>query len=55
ILPALLLDGITVVDIVEGSFNTHHFARFIRGLLDQMNPFPASNSVIVVSDSPRSA
>ncbi|KAF8198600.1 hypothetical protein BJ912DRAFT_845594 [Pholiota molesta] len=47
ILPVLSLDGIIAVDIVEGSYNKQHFAHFISGLLDQMNPFPLSNSVIV--------
>ena len=39
ILPALSLDGILTVDIIEGSFTTARFARFIDGLLDHMNPF----------------
>ncbi|KAJ7040478.1 hypothetical protein C8F04DRAFT_948362, partial [Mycena alexandri] len=50
ILPALSLDGIIAVDIVEGSFNTRRFARFISGLLDQMNPFPGPNSVTVMDN-----
>lgn len=50
ILPALALNGIIAVDIVEGSFNKIRFARFIDGLLDQMNPFPGPNSVIVMDN-----
>jgi hypothetical protein len=50
ILPALSLDGILTVDIVEGSFNKIRFARFIDGLLDQMNPFPGPNSVIIMDN-----
>lgn len=50
ILPALSLDGILAVDIIEGSFTTTKFARFIDGLLDQMNPYPGPNSVIIMDN-----
>lgn len=50
ILPALSLDGILAVDIVEGSFTSKTFARFNDGLLDQMNPFPGPNSVIIMDN-----
>ncbi|KAJ6500978.1 hypothetical protein C8R45DRAFT_758080, partial [Mycena sanguinolenta] len=50
ILPALSLDRIIALDIVEDSFNKICFARFIDGLLDQMNPFPGPNSVIVMDN-----
>jgi hypothetical protein len=49
-LPALSLDRILYVDIVEGSFNTASFAMFSEGLLNQMNPFPQPNSVIVMDN-----
>ena len=49
-LPALSLDGIIALDIVEGSYNTRLFAHFINGLLDQMSPFPLPNSVIVMDN-----
>lgn len=50
ILPALSLNGIIALDIVEGSFNKRLFAHFIDGLLDQMNPFPLPNSVVVMDN-----
>ena len=50
ILPALSLNGIISLDIVEGSFNKVLFARFIDGLLHQMNTFPGTNSVIVMDN-----
>ncbi|KAF9006818.1 hypothetical protein BDZ89DRAFT_965843, partial [Hymenopellis radicata] len=50
ILPALSLDGILAVDIVEGSFDAEKFRNFIDGLLDHMNPFPAPNSVIIMDN-----
>ncbi|KAE9402785.1 hypothetical protein BT96DRAFT_816035, partial [Gymnopus androsaceus JB14] len=48
ILPALCSTGILTVDMVEGSYNTSRFQCFIDGLLDQMNPWPQPNSVIVM-------
>ena len=50
VLPALSLDGILAVKIVEGSFTTELFKLFIAGLLDHMNPFPGPNSVIVMDN-----
>jgi hypothetical protein len=50
VLPAISLDGILHVNIVEGSFTTETFAEFIEGLLDKMNPFPGPNSVIVMDN-----
>lgn len=37
-------------DVVEGSFCTESFMRFIERLLDNMQPFPAPNSVIVMDN-----
>jgi DDE superfamily endonuclease len=50
VLPALSLDGILSVNIVQGSFNQTTFAEFIEGLLDTMNPFPGPKSVIVMDN-----
>jgi len=50
ILPALCHEGILNVDIIEGSYDTASFARFICGLLDMMNPFPMPNSVVVMDN-----
>ncbi|KAI0363220.1 hypothetical protein BV20DRAFT_958730 [Pilatotrama ljubarskyi] len=49
-LPALSLDGILHLKVVEGSFTTALFADFIAGLLEHMNPFPLPNSVIVMDN-----
>ena len=49
-LPAMSLDGILYVDIVEGSYNTASFAAFIGALLNQMKPFPEPNSVIIMDN-----
>ena len=45
-----LNDGIIHCDIVEGSFDTELFYTFINRLLDQMQPFPAPNSVIIMDN-----
>src|SRR5271168_929857 len=51
VLPAIsLVDGILHCDIVEGSFCTATFMRFIEKLLDRMEPYPAPNSVIVMDN-----
>lgn len=51
ILPAISLeDGILHCDIVEGSFTTATFKRFVERLLDNMQPFPNPNSVIVMDN-----
>jgi hypothetical protein len=50
ILPALSLDGMLTVSIVEGSFNQVSFGDFIEGVLDQMNLFPATNSIIIMDN-----
>jgi len=50
LLPALSLDGILCLDIIEGSFNAVRFSQFIDGLLYVMNPYPGPNSVIVMDN-----
>jgi hypothetical protein len=50
VLPAMSLDGILDVKIIEGSFDSDSFSRFIDGLLCHMSPFPGPNSVIVMDN-----
>ena len=51
VLPALALEhGIIHCEIVEGAFDTDMFYTFISRLLDEMNPFPAPKSVIVMDN-----
>lgn len=50
ILPALSLDGILHVNIIEGSFTTVKFYSFIEGLLETMNPYPGPNSVVIMDN-----
>ncbi|KAF9644062.1 hypothetical protein BDM02DRAFT_1230114, partial [Thelephora ganbajun] len=50
VLPTISLSGILDVKIIEGSFDSDSFARFINGLLYHMNPFLGPNSVIVMDN-----
>jgi hypothetical protein len=51
VLPAISLEkGILHCEIVEGSFRSDTFAIFIQNLLDHTEPFPGSNSVIVMDN-----
>jgi hypothetical protein len=50
ILPALSLDGILDVAVIEGAVNTEVFVEFLKGLVLEMNPFPAKNSVLVMDN-----
>jgi hypothetical protein len=50
ILPALSLDGILDVAIIEGAVNTEVFLEFLRGLTLEMNPYPGKNSVLVMDN-----
>jgi hypothetical protein len=51
ILPALSLDGILDVVVVEGSVTGEIFMRFIEGLVMEMNPYPQKNSVLVMDNA----
>ncbi|KIK76451.1 hypothetical protein PAXRUDRAFT_74617, partial [Paxillus rubicundulus Ve08.2h10] len=51
VLPAISLnDGILHCNIVEGSFCGNTFKQFIERLLNNMQPYPASNSVIIMDN-----
>ncbi|KIO27922.1 hypothetical protein M407DRAFT_35288, partial [Tulasnella calospora MUT 4182] len=50
ILPALTLDGMIHCKIHKGSFDSQRFKIFIAHLLEQMNPYPASHSVVVMGN-----
>jgi transposase len=38
-------------NIVEGSYSAPQFKNFLRGLLNEMQPFPGRNSVIVMDNA----
>jgi hypothetical protein len=51
ILPALSLDGILHLEVLDHSFSGEEFILFVRGLLDQMQPWPLPNSVLVLDNA----
>src|ERR1700677_3346528 len=51
ILPALSLDGILHLEVVENAVTGATFRRFIEGLLPRMNKWPLPNSVLVVDNA----
>ncbi|KAG8945188.1 hypothetical protein FRC04_001167 [Tulasnella sp. 424] len=50
-LPALSLDGILHASIIPRSFTGNSFRIFVDGLLDEMNPYPGPNSVIIMDNA----
>ena len=50
-LPALSLDGILHLDIVENAVTGTTFHHFVEGLLPCMNKWPLPNSVLVVDNA----
>lgn len=54
VLPALSLDGIIHVSVVENAFNMESFNKFIDELTDRMNAYDAAthpkNSVLIMDN-----
>ena len=51
ILPALSLDGIVHLEVVENAVTGNDFRRFVQGLLPHMNEWPLANSVLVIDNA----
>ena len=51
ILPALSLDGILHLEVVENAVTGDVFRRFLEGLLPHMNKWPLPNSVLVIDNT----
>ena len=51
ILPALSLDGILHLEVVENAFTGTAFCRFVEGLLPHMNKWPLPNSILIVDNT----
>lgn len=51
VLPAMSLDGVLHLDIINTSWKGATFYSFIDALLDNMNPFPQRNSVVVMDNA----
>ena len=50
VLPALSLDGILDIVVVEGAVNEAIFVNFVEGLSLEMNPYPGKNSVLILDN-----
>lgn len=51
VLPALSLGGILSVTVVEGSVTGDVYEEFIAKLLEKMQPYPGSNSVLIMDNA----
>ena len=51
LLPALSLDGILHLEVVENAVTGSAFRQFVEGLLPQMNKWPLPNSVLIVDNA----
>ena len=51
ILPALSLDGILHVEVLDHAINGANFLSFVEGLLDRMQPWPLLNSVLIMDNA----
>ncbi|KAM6497033.1 hypothetical protein JOM56_007506, partial [Amanita muscaria] len=47
----LSLDGILHLEVLDHAFTGAEFQDFIRGVLDQMQPWPLPNSVLVMDNA----
>ena len=45
------MTGVLFCTIVEGSFSIPLFKAFLNGLLNEMQPYPAPNSVIIMDNA----
>lgn len=51
VLPAISLDGVLHLDILTCSWNAETFEEYATALLDNMNPFPGKNSVLIMDNA----
>ena len=51
ILPALSLDSILHVEVLDHAINGANFLSFVERLLDRMQPWPLPNSVLIMDNA----
>lgn len=51
ILPAICLDGIVHLEVLENGVTGEDFRRFVQDLLPRMNKWPLPNSVLVIDNT----
>ena len=47
----VIINGILHLEVLDHSFTGEEFADFIHGVLDQMQPWPLPNSVLVMDNA----
>jgi hypothetical protein len=47
----LSLDGVLHLEVLDHSFTGEEFRDFVTGVLDQMQPWPMPNSVLVMDNA----
>jgi hypothetical protein len=45
------LDGVLHLDILTRSWTAETFEEYVEALLDNMNPYPGKNSVIIMDNA----
>jgi hypothetical protein len=50
LLPAITSTGIIYCEVKKGGYDGDSFLRWLEGLLDRMNPYPAPQSVLVLDN-----
>jgi transposase len=50
-LPALSLDGILHLEVIDSAITSEDFLRFVQGLLPHMNEWPLPRSVLVIDNA----
>ncbi|KAH9028439.1 hypothetical protein EDB83DRAFT_2230031, partial [Lactarius deliciosus] len=51
VLPTISLSGILHIDVLTRSWSGEEFKIYVEVLLDNMNPYPQSNSVLVMDNA----
>jgi hypothetical protein len=51
VLPAISLDGVLHLDILTRAWTSEAFEEYVDALLNNMNPFPAKNSVLIMDNA----
>jgi hypothetical protein len=51
ILPAISLNGVLHLDILTRSWTAEEFEQYVEALMDNMNPYPQKNSVLVMDNA----
>lgn len=51
VLPAISLDGVLHIDVLTCAWTGEEFQEYVDILLDNMNPYPQHNSVLIMDNA----